>query len=119
MKRPEYSAVVTKVYADLLREQRGPTPEESNEILRKVFSRDGFTDGYLTGKLDEKMFGTKTDIPLQQVKPLYDEAARCFAEGKEAPLVPVKLCCSVSETGISLTAEGETAWRRSCGYAAG
>lgn len=106
MKRPEYSAVVTKVYADLLREQRGPTPEE-NEILRKVFSRDGFTDGYLTGKLDEKMFGTKTDIPLQQVKPLYDEAARRFAEGKEAPLVPVKLCCSVSETGISLTAEGE------------
>lgn len=106
MKRPEYSAVVTKVYADLLREQRGPTQEE-NEILRKVFSRDGFTDGYLTGKLDEKMFGTKTDIPLQQVKPLYDEAARRFAEGKEAPLVPVKLCCAVSESGISLTAEGE------------
>lgn len=106
MKRPEYSAVVTKVYADLLREQRGPTQEE-NEILRKVFSRDGFTDGYLTGKLDEKMFGTKTDLPLQEVKPLYDEAARRFAEGKEAPLMPVKLCCAVSEDGISVTVEDD------------
>lgn len=106
MKRPEYSAVVTKVYADLLREQRGPTHEE-NEILRKVFSRDGFTDGYLTGKVDEKMFGTKTDLPLQEVKPLYDEAARRFAEGKEAPLMPVKLFCAVSEDGISVTVEDD------------
>ena len=104
MKRPEYSAVVTKVYADLLHEQRGPTKEE-NEILRKVFSRDGFTDGYLTGKVDEKMFGTKTDLPLQEVKPLYDEAARRFAEGKEAPLVPITLSCAVSQDGISVTVE--------------
>lgn len=104
MKRPEYSAIVTKIYADLLREQRGPTPEE-NETLRKVFSRDGFTDGYLTGKIDEKMFGTKTSLSLQEVKPLYDEAARRFAEGKEAPLVPITLSCAVSEDGITVTAE--------------
>lgn len=104
MKRPEYSAIVTKIYADLLREQRGPTQEE-NETLRKVFSRDGFTDGYLTGKVDEKMFGTKTNLSLQEVKPLYDEAARRFAEGKEAPLVPIKISCAVSEDGITVTAE--------------
>nr|WP_300129163.1 U32 family peptidase [uncultured Butyricicoccus sp.] len=103
MKRPEYSAVVTKIYADLLREQRGPTKEE-NETLRKVFSRDGFTDGYLTGHVDEKMFGTKTDLPMQEVKPLYDEAARRFAEGKEAPLVPVEISCTVTPEGISVQA---------------
>lgn len=105
MKRPEYSAIVTKIYADLLREQRGPTKEE-NETLRKVFSRDGFTDGYLTGKVDEKMFGTKTNLSLEEVKPLYDEAARRFAEGKEAPLVPITIFCAVSEEGgITVTAE--------------
>ena len=43
MKRPEYAAIVTKVYSDLLREHRRPTAEE-RDILRRVFSRDGFTD---------------------------------------------------------------------------
>ena len=103
MKRPEYSAVVTKIYADLLREQRGPTREES-DALRRVFSRDGFTDGYLTGKTGQAMFGTKTDLPLSEVKPLYDEAARRFAEGKEAPLVPVTLSCTVTPDGIKVSA---------------
>ena len=101
MKRPEYSAIVTQIYAGLLRDQRGPTQEE-NDILRKVFSRDGFTDGYLTGKVDGKMFGTKTDVPMHEVKPLYDEAARRFAVGKEAPLVPVTMSCTVTPDGISL-----------------
>lgn len=41
MKRPEYAAIVTKVYSDLLREHRRPTAEE-RDILRRVFSRDGF-----------------------------------------------------------------------------
>ena len=39
MKRPEYAAIVTKVYSDLLREHRRPTAEE-RDILRRVFSRD-------------------------------------------------------------------------------
>lgn len=90
MKRPEYTAVVTKVYADLLREQRRPTAEEA-DALRRVFSRDGFTDGYFTGEQGDGMLGTKTELPLHEVQPLYDEAARRFAEGKEAPLVPVDL----------------------------
>ncbi|MFR4414291.1 MAG: U32 family peptidase [Butyricicoccus sp.] len=83
MKRPEYAAIVTKVYSDLLREHRRPTAEE-RDILRRVFSRDGFTDGYYTGKLGDGMFGTKTDVPMNEVKKLYDEAAHRFAEGKEA-----------------------------------
>lgn len=84
MKRPEYAAIVTKVYSDLLREHRRPTAEE-RDILRRVFSRDGFTDGYYTGKLGDSMFGTKTDVPMNEVKKLYDEAAHRFAEGREAP----------------------------------
>lgn len=99
MKRPEYSAIVTRIYADLLREQRGPTREE-NEMLRMVFSRDGFTDGYLTGKTGPEMFGTKTDVPLEQVKGLYDEAAHRFAEGREMQRVPVTLSCSVASDGL-------------------
>ena len=104
MKRPEYAAIVTKVYADLLREHRKPTTGE-RDILRRVFSRDGFTDGYYTGKKGDSMFGTKTDVPMNEVKALYDEAARRFAEGKEAPLVPVNLFFSArGDTGAVLSA---------------
>lgn len=104
MKRPEYAAIVTKVYADLLREHRKPTAGE-RDILRRVFSRDGFTDGYYTGKKGDSMFGTKTDVPMSEVKALYDEAARRFAEGREAPLVPVSLFFTARrDTGAVLSA---------------
>ncbi len=106
MKRPEYAAIVTKIYADLLREHRDPTQEE-RDTLRRVFSRDGFTDGYYTGKKGKAMFGTKTDVPLHEVQSLYDEAAHRFAEGKEAPLVPVSLCFTARrDTGAVLSADG-------------
>lgn len=104
MKRPEYAAIVTKVYADLLREHRKPTAGE-RDILRRVFSRDGFTDGYYTGKKGDSMFGTKTDVPMSEVKALYDEAAHRFAEGREAPLVPVRLFFTARrDTGAVLSA---------------
>ncbi len=90
MKRPEYAAVVTDIYSRLLREQRRPTKEEM-DTLQLVFSRDGFTDGYFTGKKGDTMFGTKTDVPLDKAKPLYEQAARRFAEGREMPRVPVDM----------------------------
>lgn len=102
MKRPEYAAIVTDIYARLLKEKRRPTAEEV-KTLELVFSRDGFTDGYLTGKKGDNMFGTKTDVPLENVKHLYDEAAKRFAEGKEMPLVHVNMVCDITESGISLT----------------
>ena len=45
MKRPEYVAVVTDVYARCIHEHRVPTPEE-NDRLALAFSRQGFTQGY-------------------------------------------------------------------------
>ncbi|MGE4549483.1 MAG: DUF3656 domain-containing protein [Intestinibacillus sp.] len=101
MKRPEYAAVVTQVYADLLREGRKPTKEQQ-DTLQTVFSRDGFTDGYLTGRRGDAMFGTKTDVPLHEAQPLYDEAARRFAEGREAPLVPIRMALT-ARNGASVT----------------
>lgn len=109
MKRPEYTAIVTKIYAGLLRERRSPTPEE-RDTLRRVFSRDGFTDGYYTGKTGDQMFGTKTDVPLSEVQSLYDEAARRFEPGREAPLVPVSMCFTArKDTGAVLSADGVSA----------
>ena len=60
MKRPEYVAVVTGIYARAIREGREPTAEEL-EQLRSAFSRDGFTDGYFLGQTGPEMFGTRQD----------------------------------------------------------
>ncbi len=60
MKRPEYVAVVTKIYAKAIAEGKEPGEEEL-EQLRQAFSRDGFTDGYFTGDLGEDMFGVRPE----------------------------------------------------------
>ncbi|MBD5139128.1 MAG: U32 family peptidase [Ruminococcus sp.] len=55
MKRPEYvAAAVTACRAAL----DGGEPDL--DTLRSVFSRSGFTDGYLTGRLGRDMFGCRT-----------------------------------------------------------
>ena len=58
MKRPEYVAVVTTIYAALLRENRRPTAAERRD-LEAAFSRSGFTDGYFKGKPDASMYAEK------------------------------------------------------------
>lgn len=58
MKRPEYVSAAVRA----CREQRdlGFVSGETARLLRGVFSRTGFTDGYFTGCLGKEMFGTRT-----------------------------------------------------------
>ena len=58
MKRPEYVAVVTGIYARALREGREPTAEELAE-LEAAFSRQGFTEGYYLDQKGPGMFGVR------------------------------------------------------------
>ena len=81
MKRPEYVAVVTGIYASVLREDRMPTKQELDD-LRRVFSRDGFTQGYYEGKPGPAMFGMRTETPASELKPLYDRAAKTYRDDK-------------------------------------
>lgn len=54
MKRPEYVAAATTACRKAL---DGEAYDE--DILRAVFSRSGFTDGYISGRLGSQMFGTR------------------------------------------------------------
>jgi putative protease len=56
MKRPEYVAAAVDACVKAL---KGEAPDM--ERLEKVFSRSGFTDGYLTGKRNLNMFGRRTE----------------------------------------------------------
>ncbi|MBQ3378441.1 MAG: U32 family peptidase [Clostridia bacterium] len=60
LKRPEYVALVTAVYRRIIDEGTPPTEKEMRD-LETIFSRDGFTDGYYTGKKGAHMFGMHRD----------------------------------------------------------
>ena len=91
MKRPEYVYVVTKVYADALREGREPTPEELGR-LEQAFSRQGFTDGYFMERKGSDMFGVREEA--KNPKELFAQAKAAYEKG-EGPGVPVKLYAMV------------------------
>ena len=97
MKRPEYVAVVTSIYARALREGREPTPEEL-EQLRAAFSRQGFTDGYFRGDTGRHMFGTRQGE--REPKELF--AAARAGYGREHPLVELTGTLTMGE-GAPLT----------------
>ncbi len=88
MKRPEYVAIVTGIYARALKEDREPTPEEI-EILKQAFSRQGFTDGYFTGKKGPEMFGTRREE--KEPKELYVQARATYEKGAENRKEPVRM----------------------------
>ena len=58
MKSPDYVYTVTSIYRRLLDEYREAN-EKENQALRAAFSRGGFTDKYFTGKIFDKMTGTR------------------------------------------------------------
>lgn len=58
MKRPEY--VAAAVHACRKAVDNGFAEKQSLEVLKNIFSRSGFTDGYFENKLGKNMFGIRT-----------------------------------------------------------
>ena len=110
MKSPGYVYGVTSVYRRLLDEGRAATPGEIAE-LERIFSRGGFTDGYLSGNLGRGMLGVRSAT---------DKANSREANDAAIPPIPVEadLSCTVlpgapaaltlTAAGRSVTVEGDT-----------
>ena len=97
MKRPEYVAAVTGVYRKALDE--GKVTRSMLDTLTAAFNRQGFTDGYYTGRIGQAMFGTREDK--------YDDAkwlqeARKTYETVENSLVAVSFHAVIAPEGTSL-----------------
>ena len=105
MKRPEYVAVITRIYARLLAEGRRPTAAEKAE-LEQAFSRSGFTDWYWQGRHGAGMFGTRPEN-APDPKELFAQAKAAYEKGDQRT-VPVRFACTV-RAGVpcALTAETE------------
>ena len=89
MKRAEYVAITTKIYKDAVL-GRPVTAAQLTE-LNKVFSRQGFTDGYFTNQKGPHMFGTRQEEA--QDRALFARA-RATYENAETQRVPVHLAAS-------------------------
>ena len=85
MKRPEYVAIVTRIYRAVLDGKE--VTREDLEQLEEIFSRQGFTQGYYLNETGPQMFGVHQDTP--EDKELLAAARATFERG-ENPRVPVK-----------------------------
>ena len=92
MKRPEYAAIVTDIYHRAAHVGVAPT-EKDMEKLRLAFSRDGFTDGYYTGKKQD-MHGVRSE-PDKDINKLFNETRKAYAE-REMRRVTVDFSVAVS-----------------------
>ncbi len=90
MKRAEYvAAAVTACRAVM----DGNEPDM--DTLRAVFSRSGFTDGYLTGKRDLSMFGYRTKDDVTAADQVLKDLAKLYE--KEPQNIAVDMHLSVRE----------------------
>ena len=96
MKRPEYVAASVSACKKAL-------AGESYDLdtLRSVFSRSGFTDGYLTGKRDVQMFGYRTKEDVTELPKVLSTIASTYRN--ELPRVPVTMNFYMSEKHAILT----------------
>ena len=101
MKRPEYVAVVTGIYAAALKEGREPTPQERAQ-LEAAFSRQGFTQGYFRDQKGPAMFGTRPE-GAKDPADLFEKTKQFYTRGEHRP-VPVTFSVQAKQAQpVSLT----------------
>ena len=103
MKRPEYvAAAVTAVRAAL----RGEPVDE--ETLRAVFSRSGFTDGYITGKRDITMFGYREKEDVTAAQGVLGRLAGLYRSERQSVPVNMSFKMTPDKTELTVNCEGES-----------
>lgn len=90
MKRPEYTAIVTRIYKNALECGKEPSSEDL-KTLETVFSRGGFTDGYFESRTDDTMFGMRSAEDARAAKPLYAAAKQSYNGDTEPARARIKM----------------------------
>ena len=115
MKRPEYSAIVTGIYSRAVKERREPTAEEI-KTLERVFSRDGFTDGYYTGNVSKEMLGTRGEANANDTQKLFASARAEYMSERENPRVGVTFATQILAGKPAALAVSDSAGNRTAVY---
>lgn len=107
MKRPEYVSAAVRAVKKAIDGSYSPSDEFD---LRRVFSRSGFTDGYLKNKMGRAMFGTRQKDDVVAAKDVLKEISHNY--DNENPLVPARLsffCKENKNCRLTVCALGKTA----------
>lgn len=100
MKRPEYVAAATTIYAAAVRGEKAA--DVSLRDLQSVFSRSGFTDSYYQNRRGTAMFGVRRKEDVEAAVPVLRRLRRLY--DKEFPRVPVTLSLRLkANEAIALT----------------
>ena len=94
MKRPEYSAIVTSIYAKAAHLGKGPSKDDLL-ALERAFSRQGFTDGYYKDKIGADMFGIREEEDKANAA-MFATIRKSYLNG-EFQRVPVRFVGAVKE----------------------
>jgi len=86
MKRPEYVAAAVSACRSAV---NGEKPDMEN--LKAVFSRSGFTDGYITGNRTVDMFGIRTKEDVQASAAVLGDIASLYRNERQSVPVDVKM----------------------------
>ena len=109
MKAPGYVYTVTRIYRALLDGGRSATENEM-KLLERAFSRSGFTDGYLTGRLGG-MTGTRKESDIAASRGItaeYSEMRATVAAHASFRLgEPSRLTLMLRGTDRSVTVTGD------------
>lgn len=104
MKRPEYVASAVTACKNALNNK-----DYNKELLKAVFSRSGFTDGYLMDKRNSDMFGYRSkDDVVSATNDVFKELQALYKN--DTPVTPVDMCFTITNESACLeaTANGVT-----------
>lgn len=106
MKRPEY--VAAAVTACRKAADGETPPQELLNDLEAVFSRSGFTSGYLTGKRGLEMFGVRTKEDVTgATERLFSDLRRLYQKERQTVPVFMELTEAEGEYLLSVREDGE------------
>lgn len=97
LRTPEYTAVNVAA-CRAVREGLG----YDEGLVRDIFSRSGFTDGYLTGRNDGAMFGVRTEADAAATRTATPKARELFR--RELQRIPVQFAVTSEPEGVKLVA---------------
>ena len=93
MKRPEYVAAAVTACKKAV---EGRFEESDGEVLRSVFSRSGFTDGYLTGKR-QNMFGTRQKEDVVAAQGVLKQLSQLYSKETQSVPADFEFICKSGE----------------------
>lgn len=97
MKRPEYTAAAVDAVRCSLEDKGSAACAEKLRRLEAVFSRGGFTDGYLTGKTGGEMFGHRTKEDAAAAKDVLPQLASLYKNERKSGLISFEFTAKENE----------------------